>query len=124
MHKIEGELRELGYQIVALSPDRPEKLRETLDEKGLGYTLLSDSALSGAHGFGLAWKPGPDILKRYEEFGIDLEDASGQKHNMLPVPAVFIVRSDGVIAFQYVNPDHTVRIDPDVLLAAARKTAP
>lgn len=124
MHKAEGELRELGYQIVAVSPDRPEKLRETLDEKGLGYTLLSDSSLSGARAFGLAWKLGPDILKRYEEFGIDLEDASGQTHNMLPVPAVFIVGVDGVIKFQHVNPDHTARIDPDVLLTAARKTAP
>lgn len=123
MHAVEGDLREQGYQIIAVSPDRPEKLRETLDEKGMGYTLLSDSSLSGARAFGLAWKLGPDILKRYEEFGIDLEDASGETHHTLPVPAVFIVGVDGVIKFQYVNPDHTARIDPDVLLVAARKTA-
>jgi peroxiredoxin len=120
---VEEDLRELGYQIIAVSPDRPEKLRETLDEKGMGYTLLSDSSLSGARAFGIAWKLGADILKRYEKFGIDLEDASGQAHHTLPVPAVFILGSDGVVRFQYVNPDHKMRIDPDVLLVAARKTA-
>ena len=58
-------------------------------------------------------------LDRYKVYGIDLEDASGQKHHLLPVPSVFLVGTDGVIKFRYVNPDHTVRIDPDALLAAA-----
>ncbi len=121
MHTIEQELIKLGYQIIAISPDRPEKLVETLDAKGLGYTLLSDSGVEAARAFGLAWKLGPDILKRYEEFGIDVEEASGRTHHMLPVPAVYITGSDGRVAFQHVNPDHTVRIDPEVLLVAAKK---
>jgi peroxiredoxin len=121
LQAIEKDLLGLGYQIIAISPDRPEKLRETLDEKGLSYTLLSDSAADGARVFGLAWKLGADILKRYDEFGIDVEDASGETHHILPVPAVYIVGIDGTVQFQYVNPDHTVRIDPDVLLVAAKK---
>ncbi len=121
MHTIEQELVKLGCQIIAISPDRPEKLRETLDAKGLGYMLLSDSGIEAARAFGLAWKLGPEILKRYEEFGIDVEEASGRTHHILPVPAVYITAADGSVAFQQVNPDHTVRIDPEVLLVAARK---
>lgn len=123
MHKIEKELADLGFQIIAISPDRPEKLRETLEGKGLGYTLLSDSSLKAADAFGLVWKPGEEILEKYGEFGIDLEDASGKTHHMLPVPAVYIVGTGGKITFSYVNPDHRVRIDPDVLLVAAMKEA-
>jgi peroxiredoxin len=48
-----------------------------------------------------------------------IEAASGGKHHELPVPAVFLVATNGVIQFEYVNPDYTVRAHPDVLLAAA-----
>lgn len=121
MHKVEKELIDTGYQIIAISPDRPEKLRETLDDRGLNYTLLSDSGMGGALAFGLAWRLGADILERYDGFGIDIEDASGETHHMLPVPAVYIVGADGTVQFEYVNPNHQVRIDPDVLLVAAKK---
>ena len=55
------------------------------------------------------------------EYGIDIEDASGDDHHILPVPAVFIVDTDGIIRFDYVNPDYKIRIDPEELLEAARK---
>ena len=53
-------------------------------------------------------------------YGIDLEEASGYDHHLLPVPAVFVIDPEGVIDFQYVNPDYRARLDPNVLLAAAR----
>ena len=54
---------------------------------------------------------------------MDLEAASGQKYDELPVPAVFIVDRGGVTRFVYANPGYTTRIAPDDLLAAARKVA-
>ncbi len=47
-------------------------------------------------------------------------DASGQTHHQLPVPSVFIVGKDGKIGFSYVNPDYRVRLEGDVMLAAAK----
>ena len=61
--------------------------------------------------------------EQYEGFGIDLEKASGENHGQLPVPSVFVLDQDGVIQFHYVNPDYRVRIDPDVILAAAKAAA-
>jgi hypothetical protein len=49
-----------------------------------------------------------------------VEEASGQKHHMLPVPAVFLVATNGLIQFEYVNPDYKVRLEPELLLAAAK----
>jgi hypothetical protein len=59
-------------------------------------------------------------LKLLAQNGIDFEGASGAKHHELPVPAVFLVAINGLIQFEYINPDYTVRAHPDVLLAAAR----
>lgn len=55
-----------------------------------------------------------------EKYGIDLEEASGEKHHQLRVPFVFVVDRDGVIQLSYSNLDYKVRIDPGDLVDAAR----
>jgi len=123
LQRIESQLTKLGYKIVAISPDRPEKLRASIQKHELSYLLLSDADMGAARAFGIAFRVDDATLARYKGFGIDLEDASGQKHHLLPVPSVFLVDTDGVIMFRYVNPDHTIRIEPDALLAAASSAA-
>lgn len=123
LHEIEPQLIELGYRIIAVSPDRPEKIRETLEKKPLNYLLLSDSRMLGARAFGIAFRLDEGMLEKYKGFGIDVEGASGENHHMLPVPSVFITDPDGTIRFAYVNPDYKVRIDAATLLAAARAVA-
>ena len=115
------QLTQLGYQLIAISPDRPAKLEETIQKHKLDYQLLSDSKMIGARAFGLAFQVAKEALDR-NDFGTKLEDASGEKHHLLPVPSIFIVGTDGIIKFEYVNPDHKVRIKPDLLLAAAKTT--
>lgn len=113
----------MGYELIAVSSDRPEKLRETLVEHQLSYTLLSDSRAQGSRAFGIAWKVPDDEVKAMRDFGIDLEEASGADHHLLPVPSVFLVDREGVIQFRFFNPDYKVRIDNDQLLEAARRVA-
>ena len=40
---VEEQAQALGYQMIAISPDRPEELSKSLDAGDLTYTLLSDS---------------------------------------------------------------------------------
>ena len=120
LQAITDELVKLGYQIVAISPDRPEKLRASVKKNELAYVLLSDSKMTAARAFGIAYKVDDETLKLYDKYEIDLEEASGEKHHELPVPSVFLVGRSGKIDFEYVNPDYKVRLDPDVLLAAAK----
>ncbi|MEX1276996.1 MAG: redoxin domain-containing protein, partial [Bacteroidota bacterium] len=120
LRTIEAPLKDVGYQLIAISPDRPEKLSESLEKHSLGYLLLSDSKLTAAKQFGIVFRVAEQTLQRYKTFNIDLEDASGESHHLLPVPAVFVVGTDGIIRFSYVNPNYRERIDPDVLLAAAK----
>ena len=39
------ELERLGFDVVALSPDRPETMVKSLEVEDLGYRLYSDSAM-------------------------------------------------------------------------------
>jgi peroxiredoxin len=127
LQEIDPQLREMGYRIMAISPDLPANLKTSVEKGELTYTLLSDSTMAAAKAFGLAFTVDDATLAKYEEYGINLETASGEKHHMLPVPAVFLIGQDGIIDFVYANPDYKTRIDSEVLLAAAKaalKTAP
>lgn len=122
VQELKPQLDELGYRIVALSPDGPSRLRETVEKLGLEYEMLSDSKMAAGCAFGIAFQLGESALGRYRKTGVSLEEWCGERHHMLPVPAVFIIGIDSRIRFEYVNPDDSVRPTPEILLAAARMT--
>jgi peroxiredoxin len=117
---IENDLIALGYRILAISADRPEELSKSMDKHHMTYTLLSDSSMVAASAFGIAYRVDDFTVKKYRLFGMNLESASGSKHHQLPVPSVFIAGWDGVIRFEYINPNYKVRLDGSILLEAAK----
>lgn len=121
LQEIEDDLQALGVRILAVSPDLPENLLSTVAKESLAYTLLSDSAMKAARAFGIAFRVDDATIEKYKGYNIDLEAASGQSHHLLPVPAVFIIGTDGVISFVYANADYKVRLAPEKLLAAAKR---
>jgi len=123
MRAAEKKLLDMGFDVYFISPDKPEALIESLKDqelkKDISYTLLSDPSMQVAQDFGIAFKVDVETIKKYIKWGIDLEKSSGYKHHYLPVPATYLVGEKGIIQFQYVNPDYSVRLDPEILLSAA-----
>jgi peroxiredoxin len=117
----EDELRHLGVQILGVSPDRPEKLRESIEDRTLGYQLLSDSDMRLTSAFGLAFRVADDEVARYAGAGFDLEEASGHDHHLLPVPAVYLIDTQGRVRFAHWDPDYRQRIAFEELLAEVRE---
>ncbi len=120
LQKSHYELIELGYQIIAISPDLPKEIGKSINKMDLSYTLISDSKMNAAKAFGVAFTVDDKTIEKYAKYGIDLEASSGEKHHMLPVPSVFIVNASGKITFSYVNPDYKVRLNSEVLITAAK----
>lgn len=116
----EAELKKMGYQILAISPDLPENLEKSVSKNDLTYRLLSDSKATLATAMGLAFKVDDKTHEMLLGYNIDLEKASGEKHRILPVPAAIVVGKDSVVDFIYFSPDYKVRVAPDVLVAAAK----
>lgn len=120
LRTVVGPLRELGYTLIAISPDRPAELARTLDKTPLDYTLLSDSSAAAIAALGIGFVVDAATREQYKGYGIDLEAASGATHHALPVPSVFIVDAAGIIQFHYVNPDYRIRVPGELVLTAAR----
>lgn len=118
--KIEKELRELGFAVHAVSIDKPQKVADALQNADFKYDLYSDASASAAKAFGLAFRVDENTYQRLLGYGINLEEASGQKHHILPVPAVFLIGPNGRIHFRYFNADYKERLSDAALLNAAR----
>jgi peroxiredoxin len=120
---IEDDLAAAGVDLVFLSADSPEVIAEALEDGDVPpYTLLSDATSDAAQAFGISFRVPDETVELYRERGIvDLQPIPGTNGTRaLPAPATYLVGTDGIVKFSFVNPDYKVRVSNEVLLAAAR----
>jgi len=123
VQKIEKELADLGAQIIAVSPDSPEKLAESKITSP-NYQLLSDDSLLLAQKLGLAFYLDDKTAKiDRNKLGVNFVSLEGEVKVALPVPAVFVIDTNGLVNFQYANPNYKVRLTEDLLLAAVKSVS-
>jgi peroxiredoxin len=115
---IEPQIDKAGFEWVAIAPHTPGTLKATKAKYNVRARFLSDSQMRAARAFRIAYEVDNATLAQLKSHGIDLEAASGERHHQLPVPAVHVVATNGRIQFAYANPDYSVRLDPELLLAA------
>jgi peroxiredoxin len=116
-------LASLGYRIVGITTDKPTEVEKTGLKYNDAYAIFSDSHMSAAKAFGIAFRVDDDKVEQYSLSGINLEQASGESHHLLPVPSVFITDSTYVIHYAYSNPDYKVRLKGADLLSYVQKNA-
>lgn len=111
MQDIESQILELGYQIVAISPDSPKFLKETESKDKLNYALYSDSEGKLSQAIGIAYKKEKGKLDKYSE---------GKNPGFLPVPTVYVLNEKQEIEFMYINPNYATRLKGELLLAVLK----
>ncbi|MBV9673390.1 MAG: AhpC/TSA family protein [Verrucomicrobia bacterium] len=117
---IEGDLLRLGYQIVAISPDRVEELNQASDTDHLNYQLFSDEETEAMRGFGVAYRVDHMTMSALKRHNVDLEKSSGRTDHILPVPSVFILDRSGKVVFVHANADYKIRMKGSDVLSAAK----
>jgi peroxiredoxin len=118
------ELRRRGAFLVAISPQTPRQNDFTLQQHGLPFPILSDAGAAVADSFGVAYSVPPEHRRYYQSILVNIpfinsggSYASASEQNWrLPLPATFVVGTDGVIAYAEGHADFRVRPEPtDVL---------
>ena len=113
--EIEQDILELGYQIVAVSPDDYKNLQSTIENNSTKYKLLSDPNGRFIQEIGIAFKTSSS-LREY----ITGKGQKGETSQVMPAPTVMIVDKKGVIKFEYINPNYKERISGEMLLSVLR----
>jgi peroxiredoxin len=105
-----------GASLVAISPQTAANSRKSQRDNKLGFPILSDVKSEVANAFGIRFALPDYLIEVYAGFGNDLPKVNDDPAWVLPMPARYVVGTDGVIAYSEVNPDYTQRPDPSELL--------
>ncbi len=116
-----SEIRALGADLVAISPQLERFNRELAKERKLPFSVLGDLENGVAKKYNVAFTL-PDSMKWvYSDiFKLNLPEFNGDDSWTLPMPARFIVDKRSIIIAADVNLDHTVRPEPETVLDALK----
>ncbi len=114
------QIKSFGATLVAISPETPDSSLSTSEKNNLTFEVLSDLKNQVAQQFGLVFTLPEELRPIYEQFGIDIPAYNGDSTFELPLPATYVVNTDGKIVHSFVNADYTQRLDPDAILTALK----
>jgi peroxiredoxin len=109
-----------GGHAVAVMPDRQKFAASFRAEAEAPFPVLIDLDNSYALDLGLAIWIGDELMELLTSYGRDLPDFHGNDAWMMPIPATFVVRKDGIVAARFLDPDFRKREAVENLLVALR----
>ncbi|HMK29528.1 MAG TPA: peroxiredoxin-like family protein [Terriglobales bacterium] len=114
------EIHQAGAALVAISPQDVRQTGFMREQHKLRYPLLSDSGSSVGRQFGLVYGL-PDYQQElFQSVFINLPFINSDPAWELPLPATYILNSDGAVRWRWVSADYTERAEPDEVIAALR----
>ena len=114
--EVAGEHR----HIAAIVPDRQKFTMWLKSDARAPFPVLTDIDNGYAMSLGLGICVGDDMKQMMLDSGWDPSVSQGTDHWILPIPATFIVGTDGIVHARYVDPDYRMRMAIEDLLAALR----
>ena len=116
--EIAPEVRRLGGEIVAISPETNQYGAALRDYAGAPFPVVSDIDNGYALSLNLAFWVGDEKREAMRESGYDISPYNGNETWMLPVPATFVVGRDGLVKARHIDPDYRRRMELDAIVDA------
>ncbi|MGA7132230.1 MAG: peroxiredoxin-like family protein [Mycobacterium sp.] len=111
-------LGERGFELIAISPQKPDGSLTSAESNDLTYSVASDPGNQIATALGILTKPSPDSVAAQVKLGLDLTEVNADGGKALPMPTVAVVDAAGIIGWIDVHPNYTTRSEvPDILAA-------
>lgn len=111
------EFEAANGQLVALSPELPDSSLSTIEKNELDFTVLSDVGNKVARQYGVVFKLTDAVAKRYQN-GFNLHAYNGDETDELPLAATYVIDTDGVIQYAFLDVDYRNRAEPSDILEA------
>lgn len=119
------EIRALGADMVAITPETPDHAELTITKNALNFEVLSDHGNVLAKQYGILWEVPTELQDKYDEwltstYGKTLADYNDQEGFELPVPATFVLDKNGMVIWTHKDEDYQKRSTPEEILKALR----
>ena len=110
-----------GGQVAAIMPDREHFTTELKTESEAPFSILTDFDNGYALSLNLAFWVGQEMQELMTMAGWDVSRSQGTDTWLLPIPATFVVGTDGEVTARFLDPDYRKRMTIEDLLSALRQ---
>ena len=118
--RAEREIAPERRHVAAIVPDRQKFALWLKSDAKAPFPVLTDMDNGYAMTLGLAFYVGDELKQMMVSSGWDPSVSQGTDNWMLPIPATFIVGTDGIVRARFVDPDYRTRMAIEDVLAALR----
>ena len=117
---IESEVRAVGAEVVVITPEVQKYSSKLKSDARASFSVLTDLDSGYALELQLAIKIKSDKRLAMTRAGWDISAFQDNENWTLPIPATFVVGSDGLVKARFVDPDYRKRMDVEEILGALR----
>jgi peroxiredoxin len=114
-------LRDHGVLLVGISPQAVRQNDFTASQHSIPFPLLTDPGCATAEKFGLVYTVPEYQRQYYRSILVNIPYVNGDQSWRLPLPATYVLRRDGTVAYAEAHADFRVRPEPEEVLAALEK---
>ncbi|MCL7763783.1 AhpC/TSA family protein [Polaribacter sp. Z014] len=114
------EFQEAGATLMALTPELPDNSLNTSEKNNLEFNVLSDVGNTIGKEYGVVFKLTDEVAEIYEA-GFGLSKVNGETSNELPLAATYVIDTNGIIQYAFLDADYRERAEPSAILAALNK---
>lgn len=123
LQKLQDELPNFnaaGANLIALTPEVPDKSMSTKEKHDLQFEVLSDVQNKIGKEYGIIYKLTNAVAASYEEsFG--LHDYNGDESNELPLAATYVIDTNGIIQYAFLDAEYRNRAEPTEIIKVLNK---
>ena len=116
------EIGDAGARLVVLTPELPEKAKETAEANELDIVALYDEDNQLASEYGIMFDLPEPIVPMYRD-KIKLPEYNGNDKMQLPLSATYVVNKSGKITYAFLDADYKNRAEPADVIDAVRTAA-
>lgn len=111
-------LRARGVELIAVSPQRPERLIEIKQRHGLDFAIASDPDNGIGRRLGITFTANAATQAQRTPNGPWIGETTGTGTWELPQPAVILLDKSNIVRFVDVSPDWLVRTEAETITSA------
>lgn len=113
------ELEDKGIKLIAITPETQEGIDKTKERTKASFTIVSDLDGSIQKAFDVDY----DVTEAYlgkvqEKLNVAIAENNANGKEQLPVPATFLIDTNGEIVFAHFDPNYSKRASIDDIIAA------
>jgi peroxiredoxin len=109
------EIHQAGGQVIAISPELPDKTMTTKERHSLQFQVLSDTSNEVADCYKLAYTVPSYVVDHYD-LSSKISSYNGDEENRLPLAVTYVIGKNGVVEYAFLDADYKNRATPEEII--------